>query len=124
MFCYDNEGMYCQDSTCIMTGSNLKFLCAYMNSRLGRRLLHDNAPQTGTGDLLISVQAVEPLLAPPITPQNRFIVDEIETLVDRIIDMKQNSQDTIHLKNRIDQLVYRLYGLTEEEIKIVAGETE
>ncbi len=95
----------------------------YMNSRLGR-LLHDNAPQTGTGDLLISVQAVEPLLAPPITANNQPIADEIESLVDRIIDMKKKNQDTTDLENRIDQLVYQLYGLTEEEIKIVAGETE
>ncbi len=92
-----------------------------MNSRLGRMLLHDNAPQTGTGDLLISVQVIEPLLAPPTTPQNRPIVDEIETLVDRIIDMKKNSQDTTDLENRIDNLVYQLYSLTPEEIEVVEG---
>jgi Tfp pilus assembly PilM family ATPase len=28
------------------------------------------------------------------------------------------------LDNQIDQLVYKLYGLTEEEIKIVEGENE
>jgi len=29
--------------------------------------------------------------------------------------------DTIALEKAIDQLVYQLYGLTEEEIKIVEG---
>jgi hypothetical protein len=30
--------------------------------------------------------------------------------------------DTTPLEKEIDQLVYQLYGLTEEEIKIVEGE--
>lgn len=29
--------------------------------------------------------------------------------------------DTTDLKTQIDQLVYQLYGLTEEEIKIIGG---
>jgi hypothetical protein len=29
-----------------------------------------------------------------------------------------------HTENRIDQLVYELYGLTEEEIALVEGETK
>ncbi len=70
---------------------------------------------------MISVQAVEPLLVPPVTPKNQPIADEIETLVDRIIDMKKNSQDTSRLENRIDQLVYQLYDLTPEEIEVVEG---
>ena len=40
--------------------------------------------------------------------------------MDRIIDMKKNSQDTIGLENQIDQL-YQLYGLTPEEIEVVEG---
>ncbi len=52
---------------------------------------------------------------------NQPVADEIETLVDRIIDMKKNSQDTTDLENRIDQLVYRLYSLTPEEISVVEG---
>ncbi len=35
--------------------------------------------------------------------------------------MKKNSQDTTDLENRIDQLVYRLYDLTPEEIEVVEG---
>ncbi len=52
---------------------------------------------------------------------NQPVADEIESLVDRIIDMKKNSQDTTDLENRIDQLVYRLYDLTPKETKVVEG---
>jgi adenine-specific DNA-methyltransferase len=34
---------------------------------------------------------------------------------------KENSEDTTDIETQIDQLVYQLYDLTEEEIKIVEG---
>ena len=41
--------------------------------------------------------------------------------VDRILELKKQNPtaDTTDLENQIDQLVYELYDLTEEEIKIV-----
>ena len=63
-FCYDESGMLSLDSTCIAVGNHLKYLCCLLNSKMGHYLLQDT-PTTGTGDLLVSVQAVEPLLIPP-----------------------------------------------------------
>jgi galactitol-specific phosphotransferase system IIB component len=42
-------------------------------------------------------------------------------IVDKILSIKKQnpSADTINLENQIDQLVYKLYDLTEEEIKII-----
>jgi hypothetical protein len=50
-------------------------------------------------------------------------LEKIETIVDEILTKKSqyNSADTTDLENQIDQLVYQLYGLTEEEIKMVEG---
>ncbi len=47
-----------------------------------------------------------------------------ELLVNKIIDAKRiNPQaDTFIMEREIDQLVYKLYDLTPEEIKIVEGE--
>jgi hypothetical protein len=44
-------------------------------------------------------------------------------LVDKILAAKkQNPQaDTSEWENEIDRLVYRLYDLTEEEVKIIEG---
>jgi adenine-specific DNA-methyltransferase len=48
------------------------------------------------------------------------IDDRIIKIVDKILTEKQNpSADTTVLETQIDQLVYQLYGLSEEEIKIV-----
>jgi hypothetical protein len=122
-FAYTDNVICCQDSTCIMTGEHLKYLCGYMNSTLGRKLLFDKAPKTGTGDLIVSVQALEPLLVPSVTDKNKPMVHEIELLVAQIIaDKTKNPKaNTNSLEARIDELVYQLYELTPEEIAIVEG---
>ena len=49
---------------------------------MGHYLLKD-APKTGTGDLLISVQAVEPIKIPMITKEQNFIFEEaLKELID------------------------------------------
>ncbi len=49
--------------------------------------------------------------------------DNIVSVVDKILATKAKDPeaDTTELEAEIDQLVYQLYGLTEEEIKIVEG---
>ena len=60
---------------------------------------------------------------PPITEANQHIATQIEEIVDQILDAKQTdpNADTSDLENEIDRLVSELYGLTEDEIAIVAG---
>jgi regulator of sirC expression with transglutaminase-like and TPR domain len=43
---------------------------------------------------------------------------------DQILTAKQKNPDadTSELENKIDQMVYKLYGLTDDEIEIVEGE--
>jgi hypothetical protein len=52
--------------------------------------------------------------------QKNIIID----IVDEILIAKKGDRhaDTSELEKAIDDLVYQLYGLTEEEIKIVEGE--
>jgi type II restriction/modification system DNA methylase subunit YeeA len=51
--------------------------------------------------------------------------EEVSRLVKECLDRKKQnpSADTTDLENQIDQLVYELYGLTEDEIRIVEGES-
>jgi adenine-specific DNA-methyltransferase len=51
--------------------------------------------------------------------QQRKFVD----LVDKILLKKQEGKDTKSEENQIDQLIYQLYDLTEEEIKIIENAT-
>jgi hypothetical protein len=107
------------DSTCIATGGKLKYLVGILNSKLINLELNRYSPKTGTGDLIISVQALNPL---KIVVPNEAQETQMNNLVDQIITQKQQNQDTTTLEKEIDQLVYQLYELTDEEIKIVEGE--
>ncbi|MFZ4800203.1 MAG: Eco57I restriction-modification methylase domain-containing protein, partial [Bacteroidia bacterium] len=102
-FCYDESGTYTLDSTCIATGSHLKYLVGVLNSKLIDNELNRFAPKTGTGDLIISVQALSPLQIPIPTEKQEM---EMIKLVDKIILQKQQNQDTKKLEAEIDQMVY------------------
>lgn len=58
---------------------------------------------------------------PKITESNQKIVDKIIALVDEIlaIKAKDSTTNTSDLESEIDSLVYALYDLNEEEIKII-----
>lgn len=55
----------------------------------------------------------------PIVKANKNAKEKIAILVKSIQMLTQENKDTTDLENQIDQLVYQLYELTEEEIKIV-----
>jgi type II restriction/modification system DNA methylase subunit YeeA len=61
------------------------------------------------------------LSLPPITPTNKPIVRQIEALVDKILAAKKENKNanTSNWEQEIDKLVYKLYDLTKEEIKII-----
>jgi hypothetical protein len=49
---------------------------------------------------------------------------ELKLIVDKILSAKEREAevDVCNLEKELDKLVYSLYGLTQEEIKIVEGE--
>jgi hypothetical protein len=115
-FSYDESELYGLDSTCIaVCGNDTKYLTAILNSSMGRYMLQDS-PQTGTGDLLISVQAVLPLKVPIIESNLRT---EIEKLVDKITPSEADSLQTTFANQAIDRKIYDLYNLTQQEINYV-----
>jgi len=59
----------------------------------------------------------------PIPKYNENQKNPIIRIVNTILLLKQSDPlaDTNSFEKEIDQLVYQLYGLTEEEIKIVEG---
>lgn len=120
-FCYDDTGSVVLDSTCFSSGPYSKYLTAVLNSKMGNYLLKD-APKTGTGDLLISVQALEPIAIPMPSNDER---KPFEELLDEIICLKKAdpAADTLALETKIDRMVYELYGLTSVEIDVVEGRT-
>ena len=73
---------------------------------MGHYLLN-GAPRTGTGDLLISVQAVEPIKLPKVSPK---LNDTFKTIIH-----KELSSPDPSIEEEVDNLIFNLYGLSEEE---------
>ncbi len=129
IFSYVNAGYYILDSTFMITGKNLKFLIAILNSNTISWWIKLSAATLGDGSYGAKIY-IEKSPIPPITPQNQHIVKQIEELASQILsltqsdDYEENLQKQAQVKNlekQIDSLVYKLYGLTEEEIKIIEG---
>jgi adenine-specific DNA-methyltransferase len=59
----------------------------------------------------------------PIKKIDAKTQEKFKTQVDKIIDVKnkKHKADTSVIERKIDEMVYQLYGLTEDEIKIVEG---
>ena len=115
-FSFSDEEIYGLDTTCIATGEKIKYLTGLLNSKLCIYQLHESAPKTGTGDLKTSVQAIEPLLVYYPTDKEQ---KQIEKLVDEILKKKKANLDTTSLEKEIDVMVYKLYELTYDEVKII-----
>ena len=109
-FCYNDNGALGLDSTCFAIGENIEFVCCVLNSPMGHYLLKD-APKTGTGDLLISVQAVEPIKLPLISKDENDIFTN--TLKELVSECSTNNNDEINCK------IFDLYNLSHDERRYI-----
>ena len=110
-FSYDEKGLFGLDSTCFATGNHIQYLCCVLNSSMGHYLLN-GAPRTGTGDLLISVQAVEPVRVPVIDDSD----EAFSLLIKRFIN-----NPSIELDDEIDNVIFDLYGLSPDEREYIVN---
>ena len=119
--CFDAIGEYIAGkSTTIILGDTKQLyrLTAIINSKLASYWLNIvfNSLKMSGGAINIGRNELQILPIP-----NKDV--NFKTLVDKIMESKASSSlnDTTVLEHEIDLLVYELYGLTEDEIKLVEG---
>ena len=117
-FAFDDASVFCMDTTFMMTGKPVKYLCAVLNSTLATWFMQNTALTSGMGVTRWKRFTVERIPIPKLSAeeQHPFI-----QLVDRILAANPPAPeiDTRDLQKQIDELVYGLYGLTNEEIRTV-----
>lgn len=125
-FALENNGFYEQSDMVITTLKpefettlNLKFILGLLNSKLIYNWLYYKGKRKG--ELLELFQ--KPLTEIPIKLGSEDLQTEISKIVGEIIEAKKNNakSNIKELERKIDCLVYQLYGLTDEEIRIVEG---
>jgi len=131
-FLYVKEECYI-DKTCFMiTGKDLKFINGILASKLMEWFLETELRLLGKTGVQYSKQYIENVPIPKINKSNQETHDKIVNLVDQMLASKKQQQTAVterdknyleekcrNIDNQINELVYELYGLSDEEIKIV-----
>ena len=117
-FAYDTDNYYLLNTSYFISGENLKYLLGLLNSKL-MNFCFKKFYQSGGIEGEISLQAIENF---PIKFSEKFY-KKITELVDKIIENKKQNKETKKLEQEIDKTVYKIYGLSKEEIQIIENET-
>ncbi|WP_367706294.1 class I SAM-dependent DNA methyltransferase [Helicobacter pylori] len=121
-FVYEEKGFYAPAPANIITGdkTEIKYLTALLNSKciyFAMRKFYMGGGIEGE----LKTNNLEKIPIPKITPQNQELADKITDSAKQILALKEKDPkaNTQKLEKEIDALVYQLYNLTDEEIKII-----
>lgn len=92
---------------------SLKYITALLNSKLMYFYMQERLKHTGD---LLQIDKNQFMKIPLFAPKE---VTDFDRIVDKIIEYKKNSINTSKLEYLINKKIYRLYGLTEDEINII-----
>ncbi|WP_305861492.1 class I SAM-dependent DNA methyltransferase [Helicobacter pylori] len=116
-------GFYAEATSFILTGEHLRYLLGMLHSKLITFVFKTFYAGGGLGESGYRYKKafIERLPIPKITHKNQELAGKITDYAERILkskakDPKANTQG---LEKEIDALVYQLYNLTDEEIKII-----
>ncbi len=125
---FDNEFFVLNQKCFILSHQSnnkkeLLYLTALLNSNVNFYYFKQIGAKLGASGYEMSKIFVEKLPIPKINSKNQKIADELINLADEILKAKEQNKNasTQELENKINSIVYKLYNLTEEEIKIIEG---
>jgi type I restriction-modification system DNA methylase subunit len=137
-YTFDRSGFYSNDKTSIIQTDDL-YILAILNSRIADIIVHSISSTKQGGYFEYKPMYISQIPIQPIDLYNsaeKGFYDQIVKLVGQMLSMNKQftEADSVAQKEilqrqidatdkKIDRLVYDLYGLTEDEIKIVEGET-
>ncbi|EAJ5967311.1 class I SAM-dependent DNA methyltransferase [Campylobacter coli] len=125
---FDNEFFLLNQKCFILSHQSnnkkeLLYLTALLNSNVNFYYFKQIGAKLGASGYEMSKIFVEKLPIPKINSKNQKIADELINLADEILKAKEQDKNANiqELENKINSIVYKLYNLTEEEIKIIEG---
>jgi len=117
-FGYDNKGTYTDKTVFIGIGEHLKYLLGFLNSSVGRWLIQEYVTKLDTGGYMMQKVFLDkvPIFEPTEEQENEIVI-----LVDKILTNKGTITDTKELEKELDELIFKLYDLTEDERNQIEG---
>lgn len=122
IFTYDDQQFYALNTLVIVNkksfdkGPDLKFILGLMNTKLMNYVYSKKFKSTKTVFSEIQARSVKELPIPEVTKSQEY---EIVELSKKIIELKKDNMSTDLFESQIDQFVYNIFDLTDEEIKII-----
>ncbi len=114
---------YAEATSFILTGEHLHYLLGMLHSKLITFAFKTFYAGGGLGESGYRYKKafIERLPIPKITEKNQELADKITDCTKAILEAKEKDPkaNTQKLEKEIDALVYQLYHLTDEEIKII-----
>jgi len=114
-FAIVDKGFYILDSMAFLIGDNLKYLLAFLNSKIIARYIDLITHKYGETGFLLSNQFVEQLPIPKPENIDKNEYQKIISLVDEILDGKDKEDE-------LEEVIKRVYGIENE--KVVRGRIE
>ena len=111
-FAYDATGMLVEATAFMMTGPQVKYLCAILNSSFARWFLLRSAPTSGLGTLRWKKIYIGDFPVPKLGYRARARLSRVVDLASRAID---SNKSTKSMTREVDKFLFQEYGLTEEE---------
>lgn len=124
-FIYENSGIFLEKTAFMIVSDayNLKLLTALLNSKLITFYFKNfcGGCILGKSGYQYNKHALEKIPIPQITEKNQELARKITDGTKAILEAKEKDPkaNTQRLEKEIDALVYQLYHLTDEEIKII-----
>ncbi|GAA8889595.1 class I SAM-dependent DNA methyltransferase [Helicobacter pylori] len=114
---------YAEATSFILTGEHLRYLLGMLHSKLITFAFKTFYAGGGLGESGYRYKKafIERLPIPKITPKNQELARKITDGAEQILQTKEKDPkaNTLDWEKEIDALVYQLYHLTDEEIKII-----
>ena len=110
-FYYDEKGFYQNDKSFMITGKNISFLAAFLNSSLFKFCFIDNFPELQGGTRELRKIFFDKI---PVLQVNEQVEQRFRIALNRI-----QQEYTMQQAIEIDNLIFDLYDLSEEERQLI-----
>ncbi len=116
-FYLDNKGYFINNTVCFMVGERLPYILSFLNSRLCEWYFTKIAATSGAGTRRWFKVYVEQICIPQtvdVKTENKLAELVSETQI-----RKKNKLNTKNIEQEIDQEIFKLFALTNEEISFI-----
>ncbi len=117
-FMLDYDEYYVNDKCFILNGDHLHYLVALFNSKLFRFCFAENFPELQGNTKEIKKFVLEQIPVKPVSEEDEQLFAKKVHKIQTLKNLNHNA-DTLELEAEIDQMIYKHYDLTKQEIKII-----